>query len=137
MGDTPKGTEDVELQRAHAVALLVKLYESRQLQKVGRDNEVTPAKLANEYLEANPVEQLWDGEHRIRAWHEFSKGSKTLAVQSLPLPLLRDAAARGLLVIDLGVWKTLERVDPGLYLDLQPFIGSGAGKRALKCTKED
>ena len=131
------GVTDVEEGRGHAVAMLAPFYEYRQAEKEAKGSKDMAGKLIRGYLDEHPDETLTDGEHNIRAFMRSSKGRETLSAQAVPTHMLRDLADRGVLTLNKKVYDTLKEVDPGLYLDVQHYIGHGEGSTSLQVVKDD
>ena len=135
--DVP-GVTDLEAERGHAVAMLGPYSQYRAEEKEAKKNKDMAGGLINGYLDEHPTETLTDGEGALKAFLQARPGRTTLNAQALPPELLQRAVARGLLQLNGNVWKTMEDVDPGLFLDLKTgnYIGQGKGSTSLQVVKE-
>ena len=131
------GVTDVEAERGHAVAMLAPYAEYRQAEKEAKGSKEMAGKLIRGYLDEHLDETLTDGEHNIRAFMRPSKGKLEMDARQLPAVTLKDALAHGLFQINPKVWAALKEVNPGLHLDLLPYVGQGEGATSLQVVKEE
>ena len=132
-GEIMEVPEGREFSERELLAMLVGLYEIKRQERDAKRAYEKGAKPVRDWLDAHPGETLRDGETGIEGRLQPRQGSPDLDVMRLAEAnpdLLRWAAVRGILRLDLAAFRALDGKAREM-VEIGDFMAPGAGSEAL------